>query len=94
MHAILVGHVSEFTAAIIIIVLYVTFSALGVSIILRARRKIQASLVKLQEVQGAISSHLEAKALSAGAARVFMCAMMKSALLIFLLQCGLPSTTQ
>ncbi len=83
MRAIFAGHVSEFTAAIVIIVLYATFCALGVSIILKARRKIQASMVKLEEVQGTISSHLEAKALTAGAGRVLMCMMMKSAALMF-----------
>jgi hypothetical protein len=73
LRSIFAGHISEFIAATMVILLYVATCSLGVSIIAKARRTIEASLAKLEQVQRKITSHLEAKAVSAGRVPIFSC---------------------
>ena len=67
--AIYAGHLSEFCAACVVIVLYVAVGLMGYSIVSSARKKIEASLAKLRQVQASIGSQHEAQAAVAGAAR-------------------------
>ena len=68
-NAIYAGHLSEFCAACVVIVLYVAVGLMGYSIVSSARKKIEASLAKLRQVQASIGSQHEAQAAVAGAAR-------------------------
>jgi hypothetical protein len=63
------SHLSEFCAACLVIVLYVAVGLMGYSIVSSARKKIEASLAKLRQVQASIGSQHEAQAAVAGAAR-------------------------
>ena len=72
MKPIFAGFVSEFGAAIVVILLYVAIGCLGVSIVGTARKTIECSRVKLQQLQSSlifIGNQNDAKAASAGAAR-------------------------
>jgi hypothetical protein len=74
LRSVFAGHISEFIAATSVILLYVATCSIGVSIISKARRTIEASLAKLVQVQRNITSQLEAKAVSAGRAPIFLVA--------------------
>ena len=69
MKSIFAGHLCEFCAAISVILLYVAVGYIGFAIVSAARKKIDASRAKLQQLQTTIGSQHEAKAAAAGAAR-------------------------
>jgi hypothetical protein len=79
MKPIFAGFVSEFGAAIVVILLYVAIGCLGVSIVGTARKTIECSRVKLQQLQSSlmfIGNQNDAKAASAGAVRSCVCVML------------------
>jgi hypothetical protein len=72
------GFLTEFAAAIVVILLYVAGGCLGVSIVGTARRTIESSRVKLRQLQVTIGNQHDAKAASAGAARPCFCLIPES----------------
>jgi hypothetical protein len=74
MKSIFAGHLCEFSAAVLVILLYMTVGFMGFSIVSSARKKIDASRAKLQQLQATIGSHHEAKAADAGARKTALVA--------------------
>jgi hypothetical protein len=62
------GHTCELAAAVVVILLYAAVGCMGFSIVSSARKKIDASRAKLQQLQTTIGSQHEAKAAAAGTA--------------------------
>jgi hypothetical protein len=68
--SICIGHSSEFSAGLLVLLLYATVGALGASIVTAARRKIQISLENLDRVHATIGD--DAAVRYAGCCRVVM----------------------
>jgi hypothetical protein len=66
--SIFTGFLCELAAAVVVILLYAAVGCMGFSIVSSARKKIDASRAKLQQLQTTIGSQHEAKAAAAGTA--------------------------
>jgi hypothetical protein len=66
--SIFAGFLCELAAAVVVILLYAAVGCMGFSIVSSARKKIDASRAKLQQLQTTIGSQHEAKAAAAGTA--------------------------
>ena len=67
--AIFAGWIAEFAAGVAVILLYVAVGSLSLSILVSARKTLQASRIKLQQLQNSVLSDRDAQAATAGARR-------------------------
>jgi hypothetical protein len=89
------GFLTEFAAAIVVILLYVAGGCLGVSIVGTARRTIESSRVKLRQLQVTIGNQHDAKAASAGAAaRPCFCLIPESFYFVVTFCCSVERTAR
>ena len=65
--AIFAGWIAEFAAGVAVILLYVAVGSLSLSILVSARKTLQASRIKLQQLQRSVLSDRDLQAATAGA---------------------------
>ncbi len=67
--AIFAGWIAEFAAGVAVILLYVAVGSLSLSILVSARKTLQASRIKLQQLQSSVLTTSDKQAATAGARR-------------------------